>query len=97
MSDNLNMTRGADNRLHPGEEIEEKISLSERFGLWISFYGFSPDEYLEAVRHWLKEYEVPDEAYEEAVIHANRWATQRGSRSGRIAVQFARDYAGQFS
>jgi len=97
MSDNLNMTRGADNRLHPGEEIEEKISLSERFGLWISFYGFSPDEYLEAVRHWLKEYRVPDEAYEESVIHANRWATQRGSRSGRIAVQFARDYAGQFS
>lgn len=97
MSDNLNMTRGADNRLHPGEEVEEKISLSERFGLWISFYGFSPDEYLEAVKHWLKEYRVPDEAYEQAVIHANRWATQRGSRSGRIAAQFARDYAGQLS
>jgi predicted AAA+ superfamily ATPase len=97
MSDNLNMTRGADDRLHPGEEVEEKISLSERFGLWISFYGFSPDEYLEAVKHWLTEYKVPDEAYEQAVIHAKRWATQRGSRSGRIAAQFARDYAGQFS
>lgn len=94
-SDNMNTVRGQDDRLHPGEEIEEKISLSERFGLWISFYSFSQDEYLEAVKHWLREYKVPDEAYESAVIHAIRWATQRGSRSGRIAAQFARDYAGQ--
>jgi predicted AAA+ superfamily ATPase len=96
-SDNLSMVRGHDDRLHPGEEVEEKISLSERFGLWISFYGFSPDEYHEAVIHWLKEYKVPEDAFEEAVMHATRWATQRGSRSGRIAAQFARDYAGQFA
>ena len=91
-SDNFSRIRGEDGALHPGEEVEEKISLSERFGLWISFYSFSPDEYINAVNQWLKTYGVPEEAFEEAHIHANRWATQRGSRSGRIASQFARDY-----
>lgn len=94
-SDNLSRTRGEDGALHPGEEIEEKVSLSERFGLWISFYGFSPDEYINAVNQWLTTYGVPEEAFEEAHVHATRWATQRGSRSGRIAAQFARDYAGR--
>ena len=91
-SDNFSRIRGEDGALHPGEEVEEKISLSERFGLWISFYSFSPDEYINAVNQWLMTYGVPEEAFEEAHIHANRWATQRGSRSGRIASQFARDY-----
>ncbi|BBR53711.1 MULTISPECIES: ATP-binding protein [Pseudomonas] len=96
-SDNLSMTRGENGALHPGEEIEEKVSLSERFGLWISFYGFSPDEYLNAVNQWLAFYGVPAHAIEQAHVHAVRWATQRGSRSGRIAAQFARDYAGRWS
>lgn len=96
-SDNLSRTRGEDSALHPGEEIEEKVSLSERFGLWLSFYGFSPDEYLEAVNQWLLSYGVPVERFEEAHVHANRWATQRGSRSGRVASQFARDYAGRLA
>lgn len=91
-SDNFSRIRGEDGALHPEEEVEEKISLSERFGLWISFYSFSPDEYINAVNQWLMTYGVPEEAFEEAHIHANRWATQRGSRSGRIASQFARDY-----
>lgn len=94
-SDNLARTRGEDGALHPGEEIEEKVSLSERFGLWISFYSFSPDEYLNAVNQWLATYGVPEEVFEDARVHAIRWATQRGSRSGRIAAQFARDYAGR--
>lgn len=94
-SDNLSRARGDDDVLHPGEEIEEKVSLSERFGLWISFYGFSPDEYIIAVNQWLATYGVAEEAFEEAHVHAIRWATQRGSRSGRIAAQFARDYAGR--
>lgn len=96
-SDNLSTTRGEDGALHPGEEIEEKVSLSERFGLWISFYGFSPDEYLNAVNQWLGTYGVSEERFEEAHIEAVRWAMQRGSRSGRIAAQFARDYAGHIS
>ncbi|MFV2948402.1 MULTISPECIES: ATP-binding protein [Pseudomonas] len=96
-SDNLSMTRGENGALHPGEEVEEKISLSERFGLWISIYSFSPDEYLAAVNHWLASYGVPEDAFEDAHVHATRWAIQRGSRSGRIAAQFARDYAGRFA
>lgn len=94
-SDNLSRTRGEDGALHPGEEIEEKVSLSERFGLWISFYSFSPDEYINAVNQWLATYGVPESDFEYAHVHATRWATQRGSRSGRIAAQFARDYAGR--
>lgn len=96
-SDNLSRTRGEDGALHPGEEVEEKISLSERFGLWISFYSFSPDEYINAVNQWLMTYGVPEQALEKAHIHANRWATQRGSRSGRIASQFARDYCARLN
>jgi len=94
-SDNLSRTRGEDGALHPGEEIEEKVSLSDRFGLWISFYGFSPDEYLTAVNKWLETYGVPEHKFEDAHVFATRWATQRGSRSGRTAAQFARDYAGR--
>ncbi|WP_287811982.1 ATP-binding protein [Pseudomonas sp.] len=96
-SDNLNWTRGENGALNPGEETEEKISLSERFGLWISFYPFSQDEFLSAVDEWLANCGVPEEAFEHAHVEALRWATQRGSRSGRIAAQFARDYAGRMA
>jgi predicted AAA+ superfamily ATPase len=92
-SDNLQMTRGDNGALNPGEEVEEKVSLSERFGLWISFYAFSPDEYLNAVNEWLSAYDVPEDRFEEAHIYAVRWATQRGSKSGRIAAQFAKSFA----
>ena len=78
--------------IHPGETVEEKISLSERFGLWVTFYPFDQDEYLEIVEHWLKTSAAPrDDAHEEAL----QWALQRGSRSGRVAYQFARDWAGR--
>lgn len=92
-SDNLQMSRGDNGALNPGEEVEEKVSLSDRFGLWISFYAFSPDEYLAAVNEWLAAHDVPEERFEEAHVHAVRWATQRGSKSGRIAAQFAKSFA----
>lgn len=84
-----------DGEVHPAEGTEEKISLSERFGLWVSFYPFSQDEYLAAVRHWLAQYQVrPAPALDrEALL----WALSRGSRSGRVAWQFARDRAGQLA
>lgn len=93
MSDNATYTHDDDGDLHPGETVEEKISLSERFGLWVSFYPFDQDEYLGIVRYWLGQYGVADG--EEARREALQWALQRGSRSGRIASQFARDWAGR--
>jgi uncharacterized protein len=81
--------------VHPGEVIEEKISLSERFGLWVSFYPFSQDEYLAIVAQWLASFGVTLPAIEAARGQALVWALERGSRSGRVAYQFARDYAGQ--
>ncbi len=81
--------------IHPGEATEEKISLSERFGLWISFYPFSQDEYLDIVAHWLESFGVPKVELAVARQEALQWALMRGSRSGRVAWQFARDYAGQ--
>lgn len=89
-------TKHKDGEVHPAEAVEEKISLSERFGLWISFYPFSQDEYLAVVRHWLGEFGVPAEAIPAARGEALQWALLRGSRSGRVAWQFARDYAGRF-
>lgn len=89
-------TKHLDGEVHPAEAVEEKISLSERFGLWISFYPFSQDEYLAVVRHWLGEFSVPAEAIAGARGEALQWALLRGSRSGRVAWQFARDYAGRF-
>lgn len=80
--------------IHPGEAIEEKVSLSERFGLWISFYPFSQDEYLDIVAHWLAHFGVPAGDIERAERDALNWALQRGSRSGRVAWQFAKDWAG---
>ena len=81
--------------IHPGEAIEEKISLSERFGLWLSFYPFSQDAYLNIVNSWLAHHGLTPAAIAEARQHALNWAVSRGSRSGRVAEQFARDWVGQ--
>ena len=94
-SDNDTYKHVDDGDLHPGETVEEKISLSERFGLWLSFYPFRQDDYLDIVKHWLKHFNVPESAFVEAEPEALRWALQRGSRSGRVAWQFARDWAGR--
>ena len=88
-------TRHVGGEIHPGEATEEKISLSERFGLWISFYPFSQAEYLDIVTHWLSSFGVPDGELAAVRQEALQWALMRGSRSGRVAWQFARDYAGQ--
>ena len=94
MKENLTYTHTADGEVHPGEVVEEKISLSERFGLWVSFYPFSQDEYLTIVAQWLSSFGVPDNDIKAARPQALVWALERGSRSGRVAYQFARDYAG---
>ena len=95
MSDNAGYTHGDDGDLHPGETVEEKISLSERFGLWVSFYPFRQDDYLDIVAHWLKHFGCKQQQIDSAKQEALRWALQRGSRSGRVAWQFAKDYAGR--
>ena len=95
MLDNLSHTSGEDGEIHPGEVVEEKNSLSERFGLWLSFYPFDQDEYLAIVAQWLSSFGVASKAIEAARPQALVWALERGSRSGRVAYQFARDYAGQ--
>ena len=94
MKDNAGYTHTDDGEIHPGEVVEEKISLSERFGLWISFYPFSQNEYLAIVAQWLRALGVPEDAIGAAQPQALVWALERGSRSGRVAQQFARDYAG---
>ena len=93
MKDNLSYTHTEDGEVHPGEVIEEKISLSERFGLWVSFYPFSQDEYLHIVDQWLQSLGVAKDASAKAHPEALIWALERGSRSGRVAYQFARDFA----
>ncbi|RYF75228.1 MAG: ATP-binding protein [Comamonadaceae bacterium] len=95
MKDNLSYTHTDDGEVHPGEVIEEKISLSERFGLWVSFYPFSQSEYLSIVAEWLGSFGIDAEAIEAAKPAALVWALERGSRSGRVAYQFARDHAGR--
>ena len=95
MKDNLSYTHTDDGEVHPGEVIEEKISLSERFGLWVSFYPFSQDEYLQIVDQWLRSLGVTQTAISSAHPQALIWALERGSRSGRVAYQFARDFAGR--
>lgn len=95
MSENRTYTHTDDGEVHPGEVVEEKISLSERFGLWVSFYPFSQDEYLTIVAQWLASLGVPASAIEAARPEALVWALERGSRSGRVAYQFAHDYAGR--
>ncbi|WP_308923964.1 ATP-binding protein [Janthinobacterium sp. J1-1] len=95
MSDNSSYKTDDDGDLHPGETVEEKISLSERFGLWLSFYPFKQDDYLDIAAHWLASFGCSPEQIAQARGDALRWALQRGSRSGRVAWQFARDYAGK--
>ncbi len=95
MKENLSYTHTDDGEVHPGEVVEEKISLSERFGLWVSFYPFTQDEYLTIVAQWLQSFGVQSDAVAAARGQALVWALERGSRSGRVAYQFARDYAGQ--
>jgi predicted AAA+ superfamily ATPase len=95
MKDNLSYTHTDDGEVHPGEVIEEKISLSERFGLWVSFYPFSQDEYLTIVDQWLRALGLPESKTEASHPEALIWALERGSRSGRVAYQFARDYVGR--
>jgi len=99
-SENLE-TKHIGEEVHPGESVEEKISLSERFGLWISFYPFSQDDYLAAVASWLDALGVPAAHTKRDAQQRDRdalqFALQRGSRSGRVAWQFARGYAGAAS
>jgi uncharacterized protein len=95
MKENLTYTHTDDGEVHPGEGVEEKISLSERFGLWVSFYPFSQDEYLTIVAQWLRSFNVPEAAIEAAKPESLVWSLERASRSGRVAYQFARDYAGR--
>ena len=95
MSDNATYVHTEDGDLHPGETVEEKISLSERFGLWVTFYPFRQDDYLEIVAHWLGHFGCTPAQIEEARGDALRWALQRSSRSGRVAWQFAKDHAGK--
>lgn len=94
MQENLEY-RHVGEEIHPGETSEEKISLSERFGLWVSFYPFDQDEYLRIVRVWLDHFKVPAGRAAEVEHAALQWALLRGSRSGRVAWQFARDWAGR--
>ncbi len=95
MNENLTYTHTDDGEVHPGEVIEEKISLSERFGLWVSFYPFTQDEYLSIVAQWLSWFGVSQGDIDAARPHALVWALERGSRSGRVAHQFARDFSGR--
>jgi predicted AAA+ superfamily ATPase len=95
MKENLSYQHMEDGEVHPGEVIEEKISLSERFGLWVSFYPFTQDEYLAITAQWLSSFGVSREAIDAARPESLVWALERGSRSGRVAYQFARDYAGR--
>ncbi len=95
MKENLSYTHTDDGEVHPGEVIEEKISLSERFGLWLSFYPFSQSEYLAIVAQWLRHYGVAEADIASARQPSLVWALERGSRSGRVAYQFARDWSGR--
>ncbi len=94
MQDNLD-SRFVSDELHPSEAIEEKISLSERFGIWLSFHPFTQDEYLDIVFYWLKRLHAPLKDRDAVRMDALRWALTRGSRSGRVAWQFARDWVGR--
>jgi len=95
MKENESYTHMADGEVHPGEAIEEKVSLSERFGLWVSFYPFSQAEYLAIVGQWLRSQGLSESAIEASHPEALVWALERGSRSGRVAYQFSRDFVGR--
>jgi uncharacterized protein len=93
MRENLTYQRTDDGEVHPGDMVEEKISLSERFGLWVNFYGFSQEHYLDICAAWLAHFGIT--ANDKSAHAALQWALERGSRSGRVAWQFARDYSGR--
>lgn len=93
MRDNLEHQLDEEGEIRPGETTEEKVSLSERFGLWLSFYSFSQEDYLAAVAVWLNHFKLKMNAETEKA--ALRWALMRGARSGRVAWQFACDWAGR--
>ncbi|MBI4985978.1 MAG: DUF815 domain-containing protein, partial [Rhodocyclales bacterium] len=95
MGENLEIQRGDGGEIHPGETTEEKVSLSDRFGLWLSFYPFDQDHYLDICRHWLQEFGLTAAQAAAARQEALQWSLLRGDRSGRIAWQFERDYAGR--
>ncbi|MEI2678765.1 MAG: ATP-binding protein [Burkholderiaceae bacterium] len=95
MAENLTYQHLENGEVHPGEVVEEKISLSERFGLWVSFYPFTQDEYLAIVAQWLRGFGVGESAIEAARPESLVWALERGSRSGRVAYQFAKDFSGR--
>ncbi|KWF72012.1 ATP-binding protein [Burkholderia cenocepacia] len=96
-SDNADVSRAANGELHPGDAVEERISLSERFGIWVTFYGFTQDEYLAVVASRLDAAGFDAAQIRAAREPALQWALERGARSGRIAAQFARDYAGRLA
>lgn len=94
MAENLEAApRGGE--IHPGEAVEEKLSLSERFGLWLAFHPFNQEQYLEIAFHWLEKTGVPLGDREQVRRAALQWALEKGGRSGRAAAQFARDWAGK--
>lgn len=95
-AENLQAHWDEQGELHPAESTEEKVSLSDRFGLWVSFHGFAQSAYLDIVNHWLGAHGVPSSRWPEARAEALQWATQRGSRSGRVAHAFARDWAARW-
>jgi predicted AAA+ superfamily ATPase len=95
MKENLTYQHTEDGEVHPGEGVEEKISLSERFGLWISFYPFTQDEYLAIVNQWLGFFGIDMQSKSLVKAQSLVWALERGSRSGRVAYQFAKDFAGR--
>ena len=95
MSENLTYQHTEEGEVHPGEVVEEKISLSERFGLSVSFYPFNQEGYLSIVAQWLAYFGATPELIDAARSNALVWALERGSRSGRVAYQFARDFAGR--
>jgi len=94
MRDNLSTRYDGDGEIHPAEAVEEQVSLSERFGLWLSFYPFRQDHYLDIVAHWLQRFGLQQHEVADARAEALQFALQRGSRSGRVALQFARHWAG---
>jgi len=95
LSENTEGYKGGNAEIHPGETVEEKISLSERFGIWLSFYPFAQGDYLDIVAHWLYQHGCNASHIQAAEQAALQWALERGSRSGRVARQFAKDWAAQ--
>ncbi len=95
MAENLQVQRAENGEIHPGETTEEKVSLSERFGLWVSFYPMDQDDYLSIAAHWAKVLGAKDYRSEDFIRAALQWSLSRGARSGRVAQQFSRDWTGQ--